>query len=229
MASQPWFDELSKRLRHQGLPPDYVRRLVGELFDHFQDLKEETMNTDVAACARLGEIEHVARVVTTAYRQRSFIGRHAWAAFLVFAVSPVAMSILLMPVMFGAAYWLGRGLGYWDASGLHLGAFGRALLPYGLAASAIVLPTAILSLVYARVARRTGMGNRWLAASCAVLAIFAAGTYCEVLLDLTGHGRLVVGLGPQSFLQLAQPILPLALGWWFVRRRRAEAQVPAAS
>jgi len=221
MGNPRWFDELRNRLLRQGLPADYVRRLVGELNDHFQDLKEETMRTDVEACAQLGPVEEVARAVTTAYRQRSFLGRHPLAAFLVFAVSPVALSILAMPVVFFAAYWLGRGLGYWDQAGVHLGVWGRSVLPYGLTLVAIVLPTALLSLLYCRVAQRIGMGKRWMLLSCGVLAVFAAAVHCQVLLDPSGHGRLTVGVGVHDLLQLAQPVLPLVLGGWFLRRTAA--------
>jgi hypothetical protein len=218
MVSPPWFDELRDRLLRQGLPADYVGRLVGELNDHIQDLKEETMQTDREACAQLGDMEEVAHAVTTAYRQRSLLGRHPWAALLVFAVSPVALSILAMPVVICAAYWLGRGLGYWDQAGVHLGDWGRTLLPYGLTLGAIVLPTALLSLGYCRVAQRAGLGRRWMLLSCGVLAVFATAVHCQVFLDPSGHGRLTVGLGAHDVLQLAQPVLPLVLAWWFLRR-----------
>jgi hypothetical protein len=221
MDSPPWFDELRSRLVRQGLPTDYVRRLVGELNDHFQDLKEETMHTDVEAYAQLGKVEEVARAATTAYRQRSFLGRHLWAALLVFVVSPVALSIVAMPVAIFAAYWFGRGLGYWDQAGVHLGAWGRTLLPYGLTLAAIVLPAALLCLFYCRVAQRIGLGRRWMLLSCGVLAVFAAVAHCQVLLDPSGHGTLTVGLGAHDLLQLAQPVLPVILGGWFLRRTNA--------
>jgi hypothetical protein len=42
----------------------------------------------------LGEANQVADAAVTAYRRRSFVGRHPAAAFLVFAVSPVLSMVV---------------------------------------------------------------------------------------------------------------------------------------
>ena len=93
MANLPWLDEVLARLARRGLPPNYVRRFAEELSDHLDDLKEENMSKAVDVVSRLGKPEQVAEAAVTAYRRRSFLGRHPTAAFLVFAVSPLVSQI----------------------------------------------------------------------------------------------------------------------------------------
>ena len=95
MTNPPWCDQLRQRLLRYGLPPVYVKRLMEELSDHLQDVMEEDMSTEANVYSRLGEPEQVAKAAVTAYRRRSFIGRHPTASFLVFAISPVVSLIIL--------------------------------------------------------------------------------------------------------------------------------------
>ena len=88
MDSQPWLDRVRERLARQLLPSSYVQRFMEELTDHFQDITEETMRADESVLSRLGEPDQVANAAVTAYRRRSFLGRHPALKFLVFGVSP---------------------------------------------------------------------------------------------------------------------------------------------
>jgi hypothetical protein len=92
MANLPWLDEAQERLARYALPPTYIQRFVDELTDHLEDLKEENMSTQAAMCSRLGKPGQVAEAAVTAYRRRSFLGRHL---ILVFAISPVVSLIVL--------------------------------------------------------------------------------------------------------------------------------------
>ena len=60
MANQPWLDEVRERLAWHALPPAYIRRFMEELFDHFQDITEETMSVENDVLSRLGEPNQVA-------------------------------------------------------------------------------------------------------------------------------------------------------------------------
>ena len=64
MDSQPWLDRVRERLARHVLPPSYVQRLMEELSDHLEDLKEEGMEAD--AISRMGEAEQVAEAAATA-------------------------------------------------------------------------------------------------------------------------------------------------------------------
>ena len=118
MAKRPWLDEVRGRLAKHGLPPAYVQRFVQELSDHFDDLKEENMGTEVDVSSRLGEPERVAQAAVAAYRRRSFLGRHPTAAFLVFAVSPLLM---LLATMVTSLVLLGLGFRLTGLTGTLLG------------------------------------------------------------------------------------------------------------
>ena len=95
MAKRRWLDEVRQRLARRALPPAYIGRFMDELSDHFQDLTEESMSTEASVLSRLGDPAQVAEAAVTAYRQRSFLGRHPAAALLVFGISPAASLIAL--------------------------------------------------------------------------------------------------------------------------------------
>ena len=104
MANPLWLDDVRERLADKRLPPKYVRRLLDELSEHLEDLKEENMSTEANAYSRLGEPEQVAQAAIITYRRHSFLGRHPVATFLVFAVSPIVPLVALV-VLVGALVW----------------------------------------------------------------------------------------------------------------------------
>jgi hypothetical protein len=190
MGDQPWLNRVRERLARQALPSAYIRRLMEELSDHLEDFKEESMETD--AYCRLGEPEQVAEAAATAYRRRSFLGRHPTAAFLVFAISPVIAQYVLFCVggmvlmTLRADHTLDWYENHWILSLI------------------IVVCSTFLSIVYGELAMRLGIGRKWMLASCAVLGAFG------LLLEL---GLRV------PVMALAQFAAPLAVGWWFTKRK----------
>lgn len=229
MGNQRCFHELRARLVSQGLPPQYVHRFLEELADHFHDLTEESMSQSVDPCARLGEPQQVADAAVLAYRHRSLIGRHPAVAFLVFAVSPllalVAGGLAGLFLLAAAA----RGLGYIDENGQHFGATAAAALPILLSATAIVLPAVLLTAVYFRLARWTGIGRGWMVVSWLVLSVLTGLAICQVSLsDIPGQSNLTVGLGVPPDGHMLQALAPLALGLWLWRRTRGQALSPPA-
>ena len=86
---QSRFDELRERLLHAGIAPRHVRRYVGELRDHFDDLvREETANgasrnaAETKARTRLGSDDDLAE--TSCWRGRicaPLMARYPWAVF----------------------------------------------------------------------------------------------------------------------------------------------------
>ncbi|MGD0654372.1 MAG: hypothetical protein ABSA16_08525 [Thermoguttaceae bacterium] len=85
---------------------------------------------------------------------------------------------------------------------------------------ATILPVALLTISYCWCAKRFGVGKRWMLASCGVLAVIAMLSFQRVTLsDMPGNSLLTFGLGlPPSLPQCVQLIVPLAIGFWFVRR-----------
>ena len=94
-----------------------------------------------------------------------------------------------------------------------------------------VIPMAVASLLYCKLARRSGIGWKWMSVSCTVLAIFAATQSLPLRswfeYDADGKHHFFVGLW--ACVSLAQFLTPLAIGWWFMRRKRDQGQLQVAS
>jgi len=180
----------------------------------------------------------VARAAVTAYRWRSFLGRHPTAAFLVFAVSPAVSLftgiVAVLWVVGMAVDWLYPA--FLDGAPKWLG----WALPDALRISTLIIPSILASALYCRLARRLGLGMKWGLVSCAMLAALAATVQYGVRLsDVPGKSSLYLGLCiPQRaadldrFLmhvffgtwQTVQLAVPLAVGCWFLWRKRGEGR-----
>jgi hypothetical protein len=226
MANRPWLDEVRQRLVNHALPPAYIRRFLEELTDHLQDLKEETMHTDVNVYARLGDAKQVAESAAAAYRRRSFLGRHPVTAFLVFAVSPVVAFVILFLAATLGLFLAARGLGYKDhLSQLHT--LGWSTFPLIQALATLVLPAILLCILYCRLGRRLGVSRKWMYSSCVILAALAALCQSSVIWsDIPGKNQLTLGLGLFSLMQPIQFLVPFVFGWWFIRRQHRLSQPP---
>jgi hypothetical protein len=246
MANQPWLDEVRTRLADQALPPTYIKRFVEELSDHLEDVTEETMGPEIDAYSRLGEPKQVAEAAVVAYRRRSFLGRHPTAAFLVFGVSPVVSLLGLFILAYYSVYLFfiaNDQLG----GNINLRRFEPAasvVMPYVLSLCTIAIPSVLASIFYCKLINRFGIGKKWILLSCVVLAVVAAIPCCSVKLsDLPGESALMWGAwNPESLgqlsqsivwvcrpLQLLQFLVPLATGWWFLRRNSDRRQLQLAS
>ncbi len=253
MANRPWLDEVRRRLARNGLPPTYVQRLVAELTDHFHDLKEETMSTEAGVYSRLGAPEQVAAAAIVAYRRRSFLGRHPSAAFLTFAVSPVALLLVLLLGLGGAMYGADRFFDmiapgdYFGDSLRHLGPGGRAALPYVMSMLIPVFPCILVSIFYCQLARRLSLARKWMLLSCGVLAIIA-GTFVwsAKFSETPGQSALLLCVGiPYPLriadllkmivwifihpMRIAQFVAPIAIGCWFMCPKRNRGHLQLAS
>lgn len=243
MANRPWLDEVLRRVTRQGLPPSYVQRFAEELSDHLEDLKEENMGKEAELRSRLGQPEQVAEAAVVAYRRRSFLGRHPTAAFLVFGLSPIVSFVLLAALCVSGLSlfddfekWLGfdteqglRNLKRFDPAA-------SALTPYLVSLILVVIPSILASVFYCKLATRLGMGRKWFFVSCVVLAAIGMIPVCSATLsEIPGQSCLRLNCWnplnlehlagsvvwclrtPQQLLQL---VVPLLVGWWFVRRSR---------
>jgi hypothetical protein len=230
MANQPWLDEVRERLANQCLPPSYIARFMEELFDHFQDVTEDMMDTEADVQSRLGKAEQVAAAAVDAYRRRSFLGRHPAAAFFVFAITPLLSLILMAALVFLAFALFSAVLGYpafiddlWllDKRGFLAGAVATL--------STIVIPSLLVSMLYGELVSCLGIGRKWIFVACTVLAVMAGAT-CWIATP-GGPGSmdsLSISIGFHTPLQLLHGIIPLVVVWWFVRRKR-EQTYPATT
>jgi hypothetical protein len=92
-----------------------------------------------------------------------------------------------------------------------------------------VVPMAITSLLYCRLARWAGIGWQWMLVACTVLAVYAAATrspqggHWFAYYDGVGQHHVVAVLW--MCITLAQVLVPLAIGWWFLRRKHDPGQL----
>ncbi len=234
MAKRPWLEDVRRRLAKHALPADYIDRFVEELSDHLQDIEEESMSTEASVHSRLGEPGQVAEAAAVAYRRRSFLGRHRAAAFLVFGVSPLVAFVALSAL---AAF--GTGV-LFDAAverlPIRFGNTAWAASPYGMSLLSVIIPSVFVSIVYCKLARRSGIRRTWMLLSCAVIAALAATPLFYVRYSDTpgGNALLCVIAIPQYIEELPKVIpfvlyhpwqvfqflCPLAIGAWFMRRNR---------
>ena len=177
--------------------------------------------------------------------------------FLVFAISPVASytivssatllaiaavsawSVLLLLLMgvipsivASVLYWKSAKGGGWGKRFLVVTCLMLATVPAFLFMPLLlmlVVPTAVVSLLYCKIGGWSGVGRKWMFVSCIVLAVYAAmqcldGHYFEY--EANGQHHSCVGL--MMCFTLAQFMVPLAIGWWFMRRE-SEGQLQLAS
>jgi len=193
------------------------------------------MSKEADVVSRLGEPEQVAEATATAYRQRSFLGRHRVAAILVFAVSPVLLMLVFVAIagvgiaMYGT---ICRHLGVttWSAAD-RTGGGVRTLLDCATSLVAIVIPSLLASYFYCKLAVRYCIGRKWMLVSCGVLAVMSSLFSSWVTLShIPGKSTWSLGFGfPPHLPQLGQLLVPLAIGWWFLRRVRRQGKVQLAS
>jgi hypothetical protein len=110
------------------------------------------------------------------------------------------------------------------------------MMPYVLSLLIVVIPSILASVFYCKLAKRLGLGTKWILISCVVLAATALMPICSATLsDVPGKSALRVGYWNPLYVkhllgsivwcfcsprQLFQFLVPLAIGWWFVRRNR---------
>src|SRR5208282_4444759 len=226
MDSQPWLSKVRQRLARHALPPNYVQRFIEELSDHLEDLKEENMEGD--ANSRLGEPEQVADNAVAAYRRRSFLGRHPVAAFLVFGVSPVVSLFVLFFIFGDSVFLVLASIGI--THGSQLETIPSAAVISAMSLLTIIIPSAVATILYCRLAQRIGIARTWGLVAYVILAIFASAP-CYLWIG-AGHplhplvlefrwAGLSLGVRAgwivpaQHFVQF---LVPLAIGWWLMRR-----------
>ena len=237
---QPRFDRLSERLLHAGIAPRHVRRYIGELADHFDDLAREELAGGAArelaetrALSRLGNDDDLAQAMLSRPELRSLTARYPWA---VFAMGPVA----LLAVSVAAALYLEIGIiktaTVWaPVLGVTPGPaaakwFTRAMLVWNTFA-VFIAPLLFAALIYL-VGSRQRISQAWIVTGVAIACVL--GGFQDLVFYDTGCkgcGVLTVGSGLippfEHFSQgIARAFMNLAIAggaWWIASRKKASA------
>ena len=106
------------------------------------------------------------------------------------------------------------------------------MFSYAAALATLVLPAILLCVLYGRVAKRVYLSNKWAHVSCVLLAVQAG--LCHFHVDPPDNvfgADNVFGMefGLHSIVQVSQFLIPLAIGWWFLRRKDGEVRLQMAS
>jgi hypothetical protein len=208
-----------------------------EFSDHLEDLKEEGM--DQNSSSRLGEPEQVAEAASTAYRRRSFLGRHPVAASFVFGLLPIVSLVALFIASSFGLMGLGmicERLGFnIDEKGIHLGTVGSAVMCLVYSLLTVIIPSILVSILYCRLARRVGVGTTSLLASCATVAALASSTsYWRAgsgywMLGFLWFGFFHYGSWVALTQHVVNLVVPLAIAWWFLRHKHDQGRLQLAA
>jgi hypothetical protein len=187
---------------------------MDELGDHLEDVTEEGIATE--ALSRLGDPKQVAEAAIASYRRRSFLGRHPTAAFVVFGVTPVISQLVLVYIAALVIKTLCMAI---------LGSGGFCvrqpieLVAWSWVVSLMILGCTSLAVIfYCELTRRSGISAKWPFLSGIVLGVMAV-FWQRALFRESG---LDGGVGFDCITLPAQFLVPLALGWWSLRRKREQ-------
>ena len=180
MPRTDFVEQLRCRLVDLGCPIGHVRRLVREVADHREDLKQAALSEGISETAAeihaetlLGDPHDLAERLVMTLRQSSWWGRHfiIGFCFLPLVVAPVIWCLLL-----AAGLWLGFAMGYGlDPHQLGMAADNSvsfrhmAMAVYGTDYIAIALVT----LLFCWLARRSALSLKWTVVACAICSLYA--------------------------------------------------------
>jgi len=157
--------------------------------------------------------------------------RYPATTILVFAISPVASHLLLLAIV-ALVIATAQPL-FSSPGGPANGHVALVVLAASLSVLIILLPAVVTSFLYCKLVVWFGIGRRWMLVSCAVLAMYIAVLFSRQAASATyateGHGSVSVGLVMCLILGLGQALVPLAIAWWFMRRKHDQGQLELAS
>lgn len=216
MPPSNWPDELRRAFSRTSLPDHYSERLLGELLDHFRDLKEEDLSMDEIA-DRLGNPDNLAAQAAAEFRSRTFAGRHPVLTFLVAPIPCAVVGIVLAIAILASAGSLDPEGALRERTGLTFASTVLATVAWSLR----LLPFALFAAVFSRIAYRAGCGWRWGLGASLLLAIFAAAFNVDYRLPTAepDSGSFMLGLtAPPGVLQWLQFAIPASIAVWLARR-----------
>lgn len=153
--------------------------------------------------------------------------RYVATKVVVFAISPVLALMILSCVVSLAmrpiTHWV---TGSQAAMRLSPAAFSAALYSSHLLKHAI--PTAVASLLYCELAKRFGLGRSWIFIFFMVIVTFGTMELSNsAIYYWRQHSGRLIPLTTCNIL--TDCIVPLAIGWWFLRRKHHRGELQLAS
>lgn len=172
MLHLPWTEQVEVELSRRGVPARYRRRLLAELRDHAEDLKEEgMMPTEDVLNARLGDPEILAAQAAEEYRRSRWISRHP---LLVFGLLPLPVTLLVVIATLVLIGLVAYGIG-WLVAGdaVELPRPAVVALAYSAAWGVRFVPFVFLVVLLSRLYLRSQVSRWWLATAAAQVLVVA--------------------------------------------------------
>lgn len=229
MTNQRWIERVGRNLVNQGLPKGYVRRVVGELRDHHDELAtaQTEIRDESPGVIRLGNPSRLAGAIAGEFRRQHFSGRHPLASFLAAPVLLMLALWALLPLSLVGLGWLCEDLFGIQLSDAIVQHRQRAQTILTVWQTLIVFGTPIVvALLVCRWAKRSAVSRGWLIAACAVIALLAFAIQVQIELPTApGNGRLAIGFGLTS--GVLRMLLPLLAATWVMNRAAARWPDPS--
>jgi hypothetical protein len=210
MPELDFIDQLRQQLVKLGCPTKQVRRLVQEVAEHREDLKQAGVSEGLSeaeaksrANIRLGDPFDLANDLMMTVRRSSWWGCHS---FVGFGVLPLVAVPVLWALIFCLNLSLEFALGYdWNQTKLHVAAnhrvaFHHMTIAFNCADCAAV---ALVTLLFCWLARRSAVGFIWLVTACVICSIFTLFVHTYIW---PHHVWLNIAAKPQWF-RSAIPLL----------------------
>jgi hypothetical protein len=219
MPKPDFIEQLRRRLLDLGCPTVHVRRLVHEVADHREDLKQAALaegvselSAEIHADAQLGNPFELAERLALALRQSSWWGRH-------FIIGFCLLPLLAVPVLWGLLFGLGLQVELAIAAHKPDNFHHVFIAMHG----ADYIAIALVTLLFCWLARRAALSLKWTVIACAICSLYASFTWVTIV-----PHSIRVGVGwPPQWIRFAIPLLIAAAMYVFRRRttRRFDEKV----
>jgi hypothetical protein len=216
-----FIEPLRRRLVELGCPLAQMRRLVREVADHHDDLKQAAVSeglsgadAEVRANAQLGDPLALAEQMMAALRRSSWWGRHF---IVVFGLLPLLAVPVLWALLLVLNLSLEFALGYdWDWKKLHVAADNPVAFHHLAMAvhGADYVAIALVTLLFCWLARRAAVSFKCMVTACAICSLYALFTQANI----KPHFFALVITWPPQWIRAAIPLLIAGAIYVFHRR-----------
>jgi len=180
-----WRSQFERNLARHGLPSEYIRRLSGELDDHYQELSEAG---ESHPHERLGDTEDLANAAISAYQSQTFFGHRPVVGFV---FGPVVLALLAWLAYYASVLFV-----VWMGYASLENALQQRSVVTTLVLGGRIIPPILAGSLLIWLARRSGRSLRWFALSIGLLALFCFfGPFAEMQLPtlMQPRGRVSIG------------------------------------
>lgn len=187
MPKPDYLGELGLRLAELDCPRGPLRRLVQEVADHREDLKQAALQeglsgpeAEARANVYLGDPAALAGRLMAVQRQSTWWGRHSLISFCLLPLVAVpVLWVLVLTLELALEFALGYG---WNGNQLHVAASNPAAFHRMAMAvqGADLASMTVVALCFCWLARRSAVSLRWMAAACGICSLYALFIYVQI-------------------------------------------------